>query len=294
MELKIEDRHFILHHHKVAFCIEEQALLLTDLHLGKYRHFRANGLAIPVNNDHNTLTRLDDLITFFSPEKLIILGDLFHSTLNDSWKDFVYFRKNFPAVKFQLILGNHDLIDVKTIEDADIEVYKQIVLGNSILLSHYEEPLYGSLTFNISGHIHPGILLRGHARQSLRTPCFWLQQGQLILPAFGDFTGLHLVKPKGEHRIFTRSRSIINRDVRLCHPPGSVHIVEKILEDFKAGKESKASFWIQMRGKFILIEYFALRGEENEYMGTLEVSQDITELRKLEGEQRILNYGKTD
>ena len=99
---------------------------------------------------------------------------------------------------------------------------------------------------------------------------------------------------QGEHRIFTRSRSIINRDVRLCHPPGSVHIVEKILEDFKSGKESKASFWIQMRGRFILIEYFALRGEENEYLGTLEVSQDITDLRKLEGEQRILNYGNND
>ena len=96
---------------------------------------------------------------------------------------------------------------------------------------------------------------------------------------------------QGEHRFFTRSRSIINRDVRLCHPPGSVHIVEKILEDFKSGKESKASFWIQLRGKFVLIEYYALRGENNEYLGTLEVSQDITELRKLEGEQRILSYG---
>ncbi|MBE0653494.1 MAG: DUF438 domain-containing protein [Bacteroidales bacterium] len=96
---------------------------------------------------------------------------------------------------------------------------------------------------------------------------------------------------QGEHRFFTRSRSIINRDVRLCHPPGSVHIVEKILEDFKSGKESKASFWIQLRGKFVLIEYYALRGEKNEYLGTLEVSQDLTELRKLEGEQRILSYG---
>lgn len=96
---------------------------------------------------------------------------------------------------------------------------------------------------------------------------------------------------QGEHRIFTRSRSIINRDVRLCHPPGSVHIVEKILGDFKAGSESKASFWIQMQGKFILIEYYALRDENGGYMGTLEVSQDVTEIRKLEGEQRILNYG---
>ncbi len=95
---------------------------------------------------------------------------------------------------------------------------------------------------------------------------------------------------QGKHRIFTRSRSIINRDVRLCHPPGSVHIIEKILEDFKSGKASHAPFWIQMKGKFIHIEYFALRDESGDYLGTLEVSQDLTELRQLEGEQRILSY----
>jgi DUF438 domain-containing protein len=95
---------------------------------------------------------------------------------------------------------------------------------------------------------------------------------------------------QGSERIFARSRSIINRDVRLCHPPGSVHIIEKILDDFKSGKASHAPFWIQMGGKFIHIEYFALRDENGEYAGTLEVSQDLTELRKLEGEQRILSY----
>jgi uncharacterized protein len=95
---------------------------------------------------------------------------------------------------------------------------------------------------------------------------------------------------QGSDRIFARSRSIINRDVRLCHPPGSVHIVEKILEDFKAGRVSHAPFWIQMKGKFIHIEYYALRDENGEYLGTLEVSQDLTNLRKLEGEQRILSY----
>jgi len=95
---------------------------------------------------------------------------------------------------------------------------------------------------------------------------------------------------QGDHRIFARSRTIINRDVRLCHPPGSVHIIEKILDDFKSGKESHAPFWIQMHGKFILIEYFALRDEKGEYLGTLEVSQEITHHRKLEGEKRILSY----
>lgn len=95
---------------------------------------------------------------------------------------------------------------------------------------------------------------------------------------------------QGKERIFARSRSIINRDVRLCHPPGSVHIIEKILDDFKSGKASHAPFWIQMHGKFIHIEYYALRNEKGEYLGTLEVSQDLTSLRSLEGEKRILSY----
>lgn len=95
---------------------------------------------------------------------------------------------------------------------------------------------------------------------------------------------------QGEERIFQRNRAILNRDVRHCHPPASAHIVDKILEDFKSGKETRAPFWIQLNGKFIHIEYFALHNEKEEYLGTLEVSQNLTEYRKLEGEQRILSY----
>jgi len=99
---------------------------------------------------------------------------------------------------------------------------------------------------------------------------------------------------QGKDRIFARSRSIINRDVRMCHPPGSTHIVEKILEDFKSGKASHAPFWIQMKGMFVLIEYYALRDENGEYLGTLEVSQDLTKNRNLEGERRILEYSNAN
>lgn len=97
---------------------------------------------------------------------------------------------------------------------------------------------------------------------------------------------------QGQHRIFQRNRAILNRDVRYCHPPASVHIVDKILEDFRSGKASHAPFWINMRGRMIFIEYYALRDPEGNYLGTLEVSQDVTRYRELQGEQRILNYSK--
>ncbi len=97
---------------------------------------------------------------------------------------------------------------------------------------------------------------------------------------------------QGNERIFDRNRAIIGRKVQQCHPPSSVHVVEQILADFKAGKQHRAAFWITMKGRFIHIEYFALRNDMGEYLGTIEVSQDLTEKRKLEGEQRLLDYSK--
>lgn len=94
-------------------------------------------------------------------------------------------------------------------------------------------------------------------------------------------------------RVFERNRSIIGRDVRMCHPPGSVHVVEQILEDFKSGKENKAAFWISnFKGRFVYIEYSAVRGKNSEYLGVVEVTQDITGLRALEGDRRLLSYEK--
>lgn len=93
-------------------------------------------------------------------------------------------------------------------------------------------------------------------------------------------------------RIFQRNRAILNRDVRHCHPPASAHIVDKIINDFKTGRESRAPFWINMGGKLIHIEYFALRNEQGDYLGTLEVSHNVQPYRDLTGEQRILSYSQ--
>ena len=90
-------------------------------------------------------------------------------------------------------------------------------------------------------------------------------------------------------RIFPRSPAIIGRKVQKCHPPASLHRVQQILDDFRAGLRDEAEFWIQMGAKFIHIRYFAVRDERGEYQGTLEVTQDIARIRKLEGERRLLD-----
>lgn len=94
----------------------------------------------------------------------------------------------------------------------------------------------------------------------------------------------------GKDRIFDRTRAILGRKVQYCHPPKSVRIVNTIVKDFKAGKQERARFWINMRGRFIYICYYAVRDQKGAYMGTLEVTQDLTELRQLEGERRLLTY----
>ena len=94
---------------------------------------------------------------------------------------------------------------------------------------------------------------------------------------------------QSSERIFPRPKSVIGRTVQNCHPPSSIHIVNKIVEDFKSGAKDHEDFWIRMGEKFVLIRYFAVRDKNGEYMGTLEVSQDIAPFQKLEGEKRLLS-----
>jgi uncharacterized protein len=95
---------------------------------------------------------------------------------------------------------------------------------------------------------------------------------------------------EGPERVFARSRAILGREVQNCHPPKSMATVQRILDDFKAGRQSVAEFWIEMGGRFVHIRYFAVRDAAGAYLGTLEVTQDLTRLRALQGERRLLQY----
>lgn len=92
---------------------------------------------------------------------------------------------------------------------------------------------------------------------------------------------------EGKGRFFPRTKAIIGRNVSNCHPPKSVHIVEKIVEDFKNGVKDHEDFWINMGGNFILIRYNAVRNEKGEYLGVLEVTQNIKPIQEITGEKRL-------
>jgi PAS domain S-box-containing protein len=95
---------------------------------------------------------------------------------------------------------------------------------------------------------------------------------------------------KAEKRVFVRAKSVIGRKVQLCHPQKSIHIVNKIVEAFKKGEKDVAEFWIQMNNRLIQIRYFAVRDKSGKYLGTMEVTQDITDLKKIEGQKRLLDW----
>ena len=95
---------------------------------------------------------------------------------------------------------------------------------------------------------------------------------------------------KGEERIFVRTKAVIGRKVQQCHPQKSINIVNHILEAFKTGKKDVAEFWIQMDNRMVHIRFFPVRDKDGKYQGTVEVAQDITGIKKIEGEKRLLDW----
>lgn len=144
--------------------------------------------------------------------------------------------------------------------------------------------------------LREGVRLQGGQAVQLPTGSLTLEQLLAIfrtLPVdltFVDADDRVAFYSEGPDRIFARSRAILGRKVQHCHPPRSVHVVDQILDDFRAGRHSVAEFWIPFQGRFVHIRYFAVRDEKGRYLGTLEVTQDITRIRALDGERRLLQY----
>lgn len=203
-EITLKNQHWLLLPEKAVYWKEQNVLILTDPHLGKSGHFRKSGIAAPAQINSSNLARLESLITKFSPREIIILGDLFHSSVNREWFEFEEWRKRFRNISFVLIAGNHDLMDNSFYESAAIEYHDKLVKGPFCLVhdSNDLKEVSGQL-LTVSGHVHPGVKLKGKGRQSLRLPCFYLSDANIILPAFGAFTGLYTIEPGETDRVFT-------------------------------------------------------------------------------------------
>lgn len=207
--ITILDNTFTLHPCGSVFWEEKNTLLIADVHLGKVSHFRKHGAAVPLKAMHENFKQLTKTVEAFNPEIVCFLGDLFHSSLNAEWKLFEKWVAS-RSEKIILVAGNHDIISPLKYEAIDIKIYSEIEL-HPFLLTHHPEEREGF--FNFSGHIHPGIKLGGMGRQLLKLSCFFKTENQMILPAFGTFTGNYFLDPQDGDEVFAVTK---NEVIQVC------------------------------------------------------------------------------
>lgn len=205
MKLNYGNQEFIMHPSGCLFWPSKNALLIADVHFGKVDHFRKNGSALPSQVGLENFRKLNQVLEEFQLEEVIFLGDLFHSTQNKDWDRFTAWV-NLQDVKMTLIVGNHDIIPHYRFEDLGLKVVSELVNGD-LFLTHHPEKREGF--FNICGHLHPGYRLRGEGRQQLKLSCFYKKPHQLVLPAFGAFTGHFLIEPKEDEDVFVVSEELV-------------------------------------------------------------------------------------
>jgi DNA ligase-associated metallophosphoesterase len=196
-------QHLVLHPDRAIFWEEKKTLILSDLHFGKTGHFRKSGIAIPQNVYKEDLQRLVSLIQFFNPRELIIVGDLFHSQENKELDLFKKWRSDLSSVSFQLVKGNHDILPDEWYNNAGISINRGYFQHAPFSFVHDPgEEAEENNSFLFTGHIHPGVSIKGMGKQSLHFPCFYFTSTHCILPAFSRFTGTASIRAKKGDAIF--------------------------------------------------------------------------------------------
>ena len=186
------------------FWEEKNTLIIADMHLGKAGHFRKAGIAIPQSIYKADLQRLIAQLYLYKADRLIIAGDLTHSTANKELDLFIKWRKDFSSLHIDLVKGNHDILEDNWYAEAAITISHWKLLEPPFIFLHdlkadkkltaEEKELY-----RFTGHVHPGITMKGPGKQTLKFPCFYFTNEYCVLPAFSRFTGTFNVKPaKGE------------------------------------------------------------------------------------------------
>lgn len=194
----IHDTELVLDAGKFAYLPHHKTIVIADVHLGKIAHFRRNGIALPASAAAVDQTNLETIFDSVDFEVCVFLGDLFHSQINSEWVTFQNLLAQYGDKKFILTRGNHDILAAKVYDNSPIEVVEEYLI-EGILFTH--EPVETKF-YNIYGHIHPGVLLRGKGRQSLRISCFYFEESYGVLPAFGKFTGLYMLKSTKTSKVY--------------------------------------------------------------------------------------------
>ncbi len=202
-----KDQHLWLSAERVIFWEDEKALILSDSHFGKTGHFRKSGLPVPQHVFLEDLQRLFNVLQFYKPKQLIVVGDLFHSQSNKEHLLFEKWRNDFEQLEIFLVKGNHDVLHHNWYEQIKINVIADEPLRKNALVfihDHAHIPNFPQHAdgYFFTGHLHPGIFIKGKSRQSLSFPCFYFNEKFAVLPAFSKFSGLALIDKKKTDNVF--------------------------------------------------------------------------------------------
>lgn len=210
LDIILNDEEFLLLPQKAVYYKKEKTLIIADIHLGKAGHFRKAGLAVPAELAFADLQILDGLLgkSGLQIEKVIVLGDLFHATLNQDWKIFEEWRMKNKDLEIVLIKGNHDILSDSHYESLDIKVLEIMILNNFMLIHNFEDEEEIGGLYKLCGHIHPAVRMQGKAKQALTLSCFYFNESIGILPAFGRFTGKHIINPSESDSVFVITGSV--------------------------------------------------------------------------------------
>jgi DNA ligase-associated metallophosphoesterase len=196
---------------KAIYWQKKKTLLVADLHIGKSGHFRKSGVAVPEEVAQSNLNKLDKMVELTEADHLIIVGDLFHSSINNEWNQFINWRKNNRQLEVSLVIGNHDILETANYHRGIINVFSKLSSGPFLFVHDIDQhqDLSKSNQYILSGHIHPAVQLKGRGRQAMKLPCFYFGTEYGVLPAFGGFTGTHIIEPTEKDDIFIIANSKI-------------------------------------------------------------------------------------
>lgn len=190
----INQESFFLYPCKLMFWKSEETVILSDIHIGKASHFRKNGIGITASLFKAEIEKLENCILKYNPQKVIIVGDLFHSYKNNEVELFGNWIKQFQYIEWHLVKGNHDILPENEYSNIGIATHLQLQIKN-IVFTHELPQKAQEHIYYITGHIHPSIKVAIGKNNQKTLPCFFFGQQHAILPSFGLFTGTHTVKP---------------------------------------------------------------------------------------------------
>ena len=202
-EIELLGQTLVLLAERAIYWKQKKMVIVADPHFGKAEIFRADGIPIPLGTTDDTLNRLSALFKRFQLQEFLVVGDLMHGRVDNrgNFNNIIsQWRRRWSDVRFSLVSGNHDRLAGSSPSVFKLDRVISQYDSKPFVFSH--KPVASSGRYTIAGHVHPAVTVSGKAHQKETLPCFCFGPERALLPAFGEFTGRHVIRPAKEERVF--------------------------------------------------------------------------------------------